>query len=317
MTEGAPAAVPSTPELFAVECTTCKARLRVRSLAAIGQILACPKCHSMVMVTPPRDWHAPGEAPPLATEQPANEVAAASGGSAFWKIAALSTAAATICAAGVFVLWRQFPQREPRPYEMVAANNATIEQAAEPNHATGEVASSKQPEAMEAAPTSELIPTEVAEEPVPAADTTPPIASPDEEVHDSPLEHEVPPAESPMPEPTEAPEAAPPAEEAVPPAPEPASAADDLLRRLQTSVVAIDEPEISLAALAELLGGLSACRIELDEVSLAKLGVTGDTRTSVQLENGTIEAALTAALEPLELRFEARGKAIVIFAERE
>src|SRR5262245_47018690 len=40
-------------DLFSITCTTCKSRLRVRDQAAIGQILACPKCGGMVMVKPP------------------------------------------------------------------------------------------------------------------------------------------------------------------------------------------------------------------------------------------------------------------------
>ncbi|MDZ4783598.1 MAG: STN domain-containing protein, partial [Planctomycetia bacterium] len=110
--------------------------------------------------------------------------------------------------------------------------------------------------------------------------------------------------------------------EAAPPDPAPeenvaaASTADDLLRRLQTDLAAIDEPAISLAALVELLGGLAACSIELDGASLASIGVTGESGTSVKLEDATIEAALIAALEPLGLAYEPRGKSIVIFAAR-
>ncbi|MFW6169948.1 MAG: hypothetical protein ACODAD_05615 [Planctomycetota bacterium] len=37
-------------EPFSITCTTCQARLRVRDESAIGQILACPKCGSMVLV---------------------------------------------------------------------------------------------------------------------------------------------------------------------------------------------------------------------------------------------------------------------------
>ncbi|HXT60365.1 MAG TPA: DUF1559 domain-containing protein [Pirellulales bacterium] len=46
-------------ELFAITCTTCRARLKVRDTAAIGQILACPKCGSMVQVLAPEDWQPP------------------------------------------------------------------------------------------------------------------------------------------------------------------------------------------------------------------------------------------------------------------
>jgi hypothetical protein len=39
--------------IFSITCTTCQARLAVRSEAAIGAILECPKCASMVHVVPP------------------------------------------------------------------------------------------------------------------------------------------------------------------------------------------------------------------------------------------------------------------------
>ncbi|MCA9123167.1 MAG: hypothetical protein H6822_00255 [Planctomycetaceae bacterium] len=39
-------------EPFSIACTTCQARLRVRDESAIGQILTCPKCGSMVLVEP-------------------------------------------------------------------------------------------------------------------------------------------------------------------------------------------------------------------------------------------------------------------------
>ncbi len=45
-------------DLFAITCTTCKSRLKVREEGAIGQILACPKCGGMVMVKPPPNWSA-------------------------------------------------------------------------------------------------------------------------------------------------------------------------------------------------------------------------------------------------------------------
>ena len=40
-------------EVFALTCTTCKSRLKVRDTAAIGQIMACPKCGGMVLIKPP------------------------------------------------------------------------------------------------------------------------------------------------------------------------------------------------------------------------------------------------------------------------
>jgi hypothetical protein len=51
-----PQRVRPTVELFSITCQTCEARLKVRNRQAIGQILACPKCESMVQVVPPPGW---------------------------------------------------------------------------------------------------------------------------------------------------------------------------------------------------------------------------------------------------------------------
>ncbi|MCL4193249.1 MAG: hypothetical protein KJZ87_16045, partial [Thermoguttaceae bacterium] len=55
--------------LFSITCTTCQARLKVRSLDAIGQILSCPKCESMVQVVAPPGW-IPPEPKPAVPEPP-------------------------------------------------------------------------------------------------------------------------------------------------------------------------------------------------------------------------------------------------------
>jgi hypothetical protein len=62
------------PDLFSILCTTCKTKLRVRDQAVVGQILACPKCSSMVLVEPPPGWAPPhpGKAP-SATPDGSNE----------------------------------------------------------------------------------------------------------------------------------------------------------------------------------------------------------------------------------------------------
>jgi len=61
--------------MFSITCTTCQARLKVRNRAAIGQILACPKCDAMVEVVPPPDWQAQGPPGPAATSSPPNDQA--------------------------------------------------------------------------------------------------------------------------------------------------------------------------------------------------------------------------------------------------
>ncbi|MGE0759086.1 MAG: hypothetical protein AB7F89_03430 [Pirellulaceae bacterium] len=40
-------------EPFSITCTTCQAKLRVRDSSAVGQILTCPKCGSMVLIESP------------------------------------------------------------------------------------------------------------------------------------------------------------------------------------------------------------------------------------------------------------------------
>src|SRR5215471_17463657 len=77
-----------TNDLFTILCTTCKSRLKVRDQAAIGQILACPKCGGMVMVKPPPNWSDGPEAPselPTVTESAsaARPVRQTAGASAF------------------------------------------------------------------------------------------------------------------------------------------------------------------------------------------------------------------------------------------
>lgn len=46
----------SQTELFSITCTSCAAKLKVRQESAIGQVLSCPRCQSMVLVEPPADW---------------------------------------------------------------------------------------------------------------------------------------------------------------------------------------------------------------------------------------------------------------------
>jgi len=56
--------------LFAINCTTCEARLNVRDKSAIGQIMTCPKCGSMVQIAPPPGWEEPVDQRPPQQEAP-------------------------------------------------------------------------------------------------------------------------------------------------------------------------------------------------------------------------------------------------------
>ena len=74
--------------LFTITCTTCRARLVVRSPSVIGVLLDCPKCGSFVQVTPPEGWKPDPDsadaasmpsAPAAAAKQPPLAVAGDSG----------------------------------------------------------------------------------------------------------------------------------------------------------------------------------------------------------------------------------------------
>lgn len=307
MSESSKTAAPQRPELFSVECTTCKARLKVRSVAAIGQILSCPKCQSMVLVAAPAGWVP--DAPPVAENAIAPETtaevaaSAAGSGKAIW-IAAV--AATLLCSVGVVVIWRQFRTEPP---SAVAVTDPPA------NEAPAAIESPEPPAEEPLVEEPAVAPTDVPTDP-PAAAVEQPAAptSPVEAPQPTPAP-EVAATETPaVPEP--APAVAPPAEPGpvVNPPLEDVSTSGDLARRLQARVAGIDEPSIQLDALAELLGGLAACPITLDEDSLAAVELSGTTTTTLKVEAASIEAALTAALEPLGLKFEPRGKAIVIFA---
>lgn len=60
-------------ELFKIICVTCRARLSVRDESLVGQIVACPRCNSMVEVVPPAEQTpaAVGTTPPEFFESPA------------------------------------------------------------------------------------------------------------------------------------------------------------------------------------------------------------------------------------------------------
>lgn len=84
---------------FFTTCTTCAARLKVRDQAAIGQIFACPKCGSMVMVDAPADDSATSEEMP----EPADAEGKAS--VAGWLGGVGAVAASILLTAGIFIAW--------------------------------------------------------------------------------------------------------------------------------------------------------------------------------------------------------------------
>jgi hypothetical protein len=129
--------------IFSITCTTCRARLAIRSESAIGAILECPQCQSMVQVEPPSDWKpaapsvvappvpAQTEIVPSAVPPPLDRVATGpltlelepSGIALFYRLWGLWSAGALVGVAVIFVLlWLVFPRStsEPEALESVA-----------------------------------------------------------------------------------------------------------------------------------------------------------------------------------------------------
>jgi len=52
---------------FSIQCPTCRAKLKVAKVSAIGQTLSCPRCASMVEVVPPEGWSATADSPSQAS----------------------------------------------------------------------------------------------------------------------------------------------------------------------------------------------------------------------------------------------------------
>ena len=70
--------------LFTITCETCASRLQVKQKSAIGQVLSCPKCGSMVEIQPPEGWEMPDAATgpprqPKAPRDPSDSQATVSG----------------------------------------------------------------------------------------------------------------------------------------------------------------------------------------------------------------------------------------------
>lgn len=191
-------AAPRNPfvKLFAIRCITCKARLKVRDTAAIGQILPCPRCGSMVQVTPPEGWQPPAEegpapkvaplpgmeSPPEGAAEPAGAQATALEAAVPWAsttqrlvqrwvlAAGVGTAAVVLAVGGYFLL-----RSNAAPTE-VAQQTAPADVASELPTPEDPPAAEEQPETPAEAPQQSVPETPAAEAPQPPRDALPRVA---------------------------------------------------------------------------------------------------------------------------------------------
>jgi hypothetical protein len=124
-------------ELFVIQCTTCRARLKVHDPALVGDIVECPKCGSFVQVTAPAGWQPPANSSP-ASSVPASSVPAAGNVpaapaaplAADRSAPAAQTKAAPTASTSGTNLTDQTPRSKPAPApQPAAAQNAAAKSA--------------------------------------------------------------------------------------------------------------------------------------------------------------------------------------------
>lgn len=311
--------------LFSITCTTCQARLVVRSEEAIGAILECPRCQSMVQVTPPPGWQpaavpvetpvAPGGPPPLdhvASESPSLELEPAR--SAIWESVVSPTGlvlagAVLTLVVVVSVLWWMLPTPAAPQPEPVTVEAKTPENEAELPTVKAEATTpadeseSKSETPAAAEPPSSATSPETSEKEV-AGEPSAPLAATEETPSASSAEL---PATDEQPEPSSSADGA---------AEEPGEQAGqvragqvragqveikkapleqvDVAARLSDPVARIELDGIALAKAVDLLAAMGNFPVTIDVDALVQRGVSPHEPISVKLEGTTIGKALRA-----------------------
>ncbi len=312
--------------IFSISCTTCHARLAVRSEAAIGAILECPRCQSMVLVTPPPGWTPapPPVAPSAAAEAatagppPLDRVATAPlklelelaetpflVGLLRRKWFAWSAGALAATGAIVLTLWLMTPRSESTvdapeaTTETIAASAAApvVEQPTESKTATSETPAEPKTAATETKPsatTSQPSPSTVP--PSTPADAKPKpaesLASTDAAVTNG--------------RPTEL---APPMEiKKAPPTPV------DVAARLNDPIARLETADMPLVQAVDLLASIGALPITIDADAVRLLGRSLRTPITLQLGPTTVGEALQAVVVPQGLAVAVENSQVLVTA---
>lgn len=285
--------------LFSIECTTCRARLKVTSSDAIGQILACPRCQGMVQVAPPSEWIAPPltdsqaltpvvDAPPV-LKAPAQPPAPSSSDAStpWWPFAAAGATIVAAVSVGALLGYRGGDD---------AATPDRLPVATVSDEAPGEPIIARIPEV--APPT-----------PAPAgpsavetlADDEPVAAAPANEVAAQPLSPEVAPA-------------APATPDVVP---MPLSAAEDWRRLMQMPISAISYQDVPLDRFFAIVTEMAGVECSIDREGWADDGVSPQTKIRVSAEQTTLDEVVARVVEEHRLAILVRdGQLFVTTASR-
>ncbi|MEN6558657.1 MAG: hypothetical protein ABFC54_10800 [Thermoguttaceae bacterium] len=307
--------------LFSITCTTCQARLVVRSTSAIGTILECPRCASMVQVTPPSGWTpqspestvepSSGGPPPLdhvAAAPVALELEPPAPARWFWPSV---WAAVLFVTFGVAYGLLQLAPAKTSPEPVAVPDKPSVvtpEKSTEPSQ---EIRKEKPKES----PTQEKTPEETKPKSKPSAEVKPPTAAPTptsktsaeekprEPSKDAPLDaakknaSETPPAASSTTDKK-------PLEIKKKP-PEPI----DFAARLNSPLAGVQWSRVPLRQAVDWLSSLAAIPITMDLDALQSLGVGLDDPVSVDLQSTTPEKVLEAIAAQ-------RGLAVAVGSDR-
>lgn len=322
--------------IFSITCTTCHARLAVRSEAAIGTILECPKCESMVHIVPPEGWspaQSPGQEPlPIDSTVPPSldcvsetpltlELDPAANsllGSLFQHLWILWGSAFVAVAVVVWGLWsplvpsgsppESVPLTAERPTTAVvddaeqpsSLSSSQSGGAQSPDDATDDAAASENPNGP-----SSLEPLTSTTEP-PSVSSSPSATKPSAKSEPAVAQ---PPSLFPPSAENAAEEDSPPIEiKKLPPAPV------DVAARLADPLAEIELNDVPLLGVMDLLSSMSTIPITFDADALAQLGVAPRDRVTLRLGSTTIGDALRAAAARRGLSVAIDGGGLIVTA---
>ena len=296
-------------EPYTTECMTCSAHLRVEREEAIGKILACPQCQSMVQILPPdsgpSDSEIEAEVPAVAaTESLKRMPTPPSIKLPQWSLLPVAASVGVFFALGMWFVLRPRPEfTKIEPAEVQQEDTADAQNPATP--ATTDIA-----DTPDIAPKRDTTDTSSLEQSNSPADEVLPVA-PDEEEREerkNPLrakERLV--DKQPVKESRREPETI----DSSPRFPLP-PATETLRGKLETQLQGIQFDQMPLKNALTIISELSAIPIVLDRVSIIRTGLSPDTHIHYQGKNGTIRSVLSELLAPLGLILIPSGDRVLV-----
>ena len=327
-----------TFEPYTIQCVTCNAELRVERKEAVGKILACPNCKSMVQIeaaTPAIEQEiSESRTAKASVKQPLGEPvpdsfvtntlsdrvpSAPQQKLPQWIVLSLATATGIAFSIGLWSVLRGTPDRTTFEIETGEQSSLTdppsrdSDASRTPTSAVL-VASTTLPSEPPAAPT------EKPEEPIKVSTETStstqkqavPSAGKNEATDlNNPLRQKVPPekptgdeAASRVPEiPSE-----PISQLPLPPP------AESLLKKMTIPIEKINFTDISLRSAVAILAQFSNAEIVVDHAALIRAGLSPETRVQLESENSTVGENLDKLLQPIGLAAIPSGDSIFISA---